>query len=169
MSTSNIANIIAVQKNKVAQVVSGVLTTKQATTLTTAGTYVALTGPTVTITPTNASSRIILFISLTYAGGSTTSHNFFQVLRDSTVIGGGIGGTTNNNSFGSMIGATATNITTTAIEYDLPGDTNSHTYSLQATTDTASDHLYINRTASDTNNNTNACTTSSIVAIEVLP
>lgn len=168
MSTSNIAQIITVQKNKVAQVVSSVLTTKQTTTLTTAGTFYAVTAPSVTITPTNSASRIILFISLTYSGSSTTSHNYHQVLRDSTIIGGGTGGTTNNCSFGTMI-AGGLNITTTAIEYDLPGDTSSHTYSLQVTSDTNADNLRINRTNGDSNNNTTACTTSSIVAIEILP
>jgi hypothetical protein len=168
MTTSSISQIITVQKNKVAQVVSSVLTTKQATTLTTANTFVAVTSPSVTITPTNSSSRILLFISLTYAGSSTTSHIFHQVLRDGAAIGGGTGGSTHNCSFGSMIGA-AQNITTTAIEYDLPGDTSAHTYSLQAASDTSSDHLYINRTSGDANNNTNACCTSSIVAMEILP
>lgn len=168
MSTSQIANIISVQKSKIAQVVSGVLTTKQATSITSAGTWYAVTSPTVTITPTSASSRIILFISLSYGGSSSTSKFLFQVLRDAVVIGGGTGGTTLNCSFGGSAIATNTQQTTTAIEYDLPGDTSAHTYSLNVSSDTNADTLDINRTNADGNTTATACCTSSIVAMEVL-
>jgi hypothetical protein len=169
MSTSQIANIIAVQKSKIAQIVSGVLTTKQATTLTTVNTFVAVTSPTVTITPTNASSRIILFISLSNSGKQSTANYYFQVLRDSTVIGGGNGGTTLNCSFGSAALSTGRQTTVTAIEYDLPGDTSAHTYSLKVASDVATDELDINRTNGDANTTATACCASSIVAMEVLP
>lgn len=168
MSTSQIANIIAVQKSKIAQVQSGVLTTKQSTTITTAGTWYAVTSPTVTITPTTSTSRIILFISLSYNGSSATSKFLFQVLRDAVVIGGGTGGTTLNCSFGGSAIATNRQTTTTAIEVDMPGDTSAHTYSLNVTSDTNADTLNINRTNGDANTTATACCTSSIVAIEVL-
>ena len=68
----------------VLQVVQGTLTTSASTT----STSYTDTGLTVSITPTSASSKVMVFVHLNGCGNNNASYNgFAQLVRDSTAIG----------------------------------------------------------------------------------
>ena len=66
------------------------VTTTDTLTSTTSSSYVDVTGMSVDITPTSSSSKIFLLVQFRY-GNSTSSNNYYQLLRDSTALdlGGG--------------------------------------------------------------------------------
>ena len=87
---------------KVLQVVS---VTKVDTFSTTSTSFVDVTGLTVSITPSATSSKILILTSF-QAGNSHDAFNFFNLVRDSTAIAQGTGGT-NNATAGSTPGTSA--------------------------------------------------------------
>ena len=72
------------QQGKILQVVS---TTKTDVFSTTSTSFTDVTGLSVTITPTSASSKILVTANVTSGGGNTDSRVFMTLLRDSTPIG----------------------------------------------------------------------------------
>jgi hypothetical protein len=115
---------------KVLQVING--NTSTAVTSTATGTYVD-TGITATITPTLASSKILILINICgmwRASGQAYNRIGIKILRDSTAIAGGSGGdalgqhwdnnTTEHRATGSMYSA-----------YDSPNTTSATVYKVQ--------------------------------------
>jgi hypothetical protein len=76
----------AVAGGKLGQVVS---TTKTDTFTTTSGTYTDVTGLSLSITPSAATSKILLIASVVGAGQSATTQGYGQFVRTSTAIGVG--------------------------------------------------------------------------------
>ncbi len=115
---------------------------------------VDITGCSVTITPSSSSNKILVLTSIAF-GIPQGSHGGFRVVRDGTPIDCG-------TTVGSRMEALASFYGYNHNEYDMekygsnfldaPGDTNAHTYKLQAHTALNSSYtMYINRQANDGN------------------
>jgi hypothetical protein len=132
-------------------------------------TYAAVTGLAVTITPTSATSKVLVIASLSWNLRRTTGgqNAWFRLVRASTAIsvGDAVGsrpqatgsfgfGTVNSNTGGAA-----------AMFLDSPGVATATTYSIEVAT--GIDTLAINTTSDDSDSTDRARTVSSIMAIEV--
>jgi hypothetical protein len=98
---------------------------------TTSTSYVDVTGLSASITPTSSSSKILVMLNLTC--GNSSSDAFFNLVRGSTNIAQGTGGSTSNQTF--MINGTSptgNGMIVANINYlDSPATTSSTTYKVQ--------------------------------------
>jgi hypothetical protein len=153
-------------------VVSALLDTPFTQSSVAGGTFVPVTGLSVTITPNSTTSKILLIANLS---GSTSTNVIFgsigaALFRGTTKLApanvgnqpGVNGAFLAKNDFGN-------GISTIAFHYlDSPGTDDPVTYSISAITNSdVSSTLYINRTNDDANSANHVRTSSSITAIEV--
>jgi hypothetical protein len=154
-----------------AQVPSGsviqvVQTVKSDTFSTTSSSLTDITGMSVTITPTSATSKILIQYAIGQIGPGTDEVVGIALLRGSTVIGAG-------TTAGSRI------LTSTAAVYvndrgapqafcflDSPATTSSTTYKLQIYVN-GGNTVHINRSSTDIDNTTYARTSSTITVMEI--
>ena len=162
------ANIVGVATagfgNGILQVVQ---TTKVDTQSIQSQTFTDISGMSVTITPTSASSKILVMFSISVA---TSSYGMINLVRGSTDIFKG-------NSTGSRVNCTVAAITQNSYEcetyshtfLDSPNTTSATTYKLQvALPHNASYTMYVNRVGSnDTDANYVPRPVSSITVLEV--
>jgi len=158
----------ALPTGSVLQVISSTKTDTASTTTT--GSWLDVTGLSVSITPTTSSSKIMIFGRLTGAGTSMTSRLQMRLVRDSTAIS--IGDASSNRlqvSGGELYyGADNSTLSNTTITFlDSPATTSSTTYKLQIRNGNASATIYVNRTESNPDNNTAPVATSSITVMEI--
>ena len=151
----------------VLQVVS---TTKTDNFSTTSSTLVDITGLSVTITPTSATSKILISVAL-QVGGENNYYAEFSLLRGSTAIGnytGGSGGTVGFMGANSVNDYAQYYIETAANQYlDSPATTSATTYKMQAQSlNVSAPTIYINRTY-DVANSTRCTGSSTITAMEI--
>ena len=151
---------------KVLQVVS---TTKTDTfTGTNLTSFTDITGMSVSITPSSASSKIFILYTLNYGVSATGLRAFIKLLRDATAVGVGAtaGSRLSVNSYmnNSMISAT-TSVVSSFL--DSPSTTSSVTYKLQISSEASGFNQYINRSSQDLDNSTYGRTASTITAIEI--
>lgn len=138
----------------VLQVVS---TTKLDSFTTTSTSMVDITGMSVSITPTSATSKILVMVSLIVSGDSWNSvGSMFNLVRNATNLSVGTSGATANatmmcNTYAGSQGDTSNNYTSNAITYlDSPATTSSTTYKIQGRVITGSGILAINQRSSGT-------------------
>lgn len=130
------------------------------------GTWVDITGMTVTITPKKISSRIFILMTVVGAGSGTTPK--IRLLRGSTAIGlGDTAGSRQSATFGSFL-AKDTNQTDTYTQQfiDSPAAVTPITYRLQVNNDNTQT-FFLNRSPSDQDNATGGRYISVITAMEI--
>jgi hypothetical protein len=157
----------AVAGGKLGQVVS---TTKTDTFTMASATYTDVTGLSLSITPTSATSKILLIASVVGGGQSAATQGYGQFVRDSTAIGVG-------DAAGSRVQATF-DITLLANGYsaysmgasflDSPATTSATTYKIQVRREQATGTIYINRSEIDENSGSGGRFVSTITALEIL-
>jgi hypothetical protein len=155
-------------------VIQVVSTTKtDAYSLATTNTWTAITGFEVTITPTSASSKVLITASISY-GGTTNIYGAARLVRGATAIALG-------DTVGSRVRVTATlssdndsnsgsaKLLSSSIEFlDSPATTSATTYRIEAFVDgVVSGTLGINRTGGDGNNSWEFRGVSTITAKEI--
>ena len=145
----------------VLQVVNALTNTAFSTTSTS---LVDVTGLTVSITPTSSSSKILVIVNL-FLGESNSTISIWQLVRNSTNIAVGSGGTF--NSTGAYVpdsGANASgSLASLGINYlDSPATTSATTYKIQMLSNNGS-AVYVNRRGNDTY----AVGTSGITIMEI--
>jgi len=137
-------------------------TTKSDSFTTTSATFVDVTGMSVTITPTAATSTIYVLATLTAAHASGHSA-LINLLRDSTDISQSTGGASVNvTKYAKNPSAEITSFPTILFQ-DSPATTSATTYKIQIATSSAGNTVAVNRRA---DNNTYG-STSSITVMEV--
>jgi len=148
---------------RILQVVS---TIKTDTFTTSSTSYTDITGLSVSITPTDANSKVLVIATLNGAGQAAVAEAFIQLVRDSTPIAIG-------DTAGTRIRATttfmsdATRQVLAGVTYlDSPATTSATTYKLQIQA-SAAGTVYVNRAGSDTDATTRSRTVSSITVCEV--
>jgi len=152
----------------VLQVVS---TTKTDTFSTTASVFTDVTGLSVSITPTNSSSKILITLSMTIAGQNANGGAIYKFVRGSTdICVGDLAGSRQQASGGTPYIADANVYNTISGSFlDSPATTSSTTYKIQVVGANAGGGVYVNRTQTDTNasNFYNSRTASTITVMEI--
>ena len=147
------------------QVIS--VTKTDVTTISASATYLDITGLSVNITPTSASNKILVMVSIAYGGGGN-SYGVARLMRNSTPICLG-------DASGSRLQATtgigsidASRPAFTGITFvDSPATTSSTTYSVQALSNTGNT-IKINTSNEDENSAvTGVRATSTITVMEI--
>ena len=138
------------------QVVQTVLAT---TTSTTSGTMVDIAGFSVSITPQSATNKVLVTVNL-QVGGLSADDAAFNLVRGSTTISNGSGGTNNVSAYRRMnIISDLGMDTVTLVFLDSPATTSATTYKMQYLTRVGT--LYVNRRGNDT-----TYVTSSSITVE---
>lgn len=129
-----------------------VQTVKSDTFSSSSGTFVDITGMSVTITPTSASSKIFVDIVMTCGAPAVTPR--FLVLRGSTSIGiGDANGSRQRASFGTGWSGDSNQMTNMSWKFlDSPATTSATTYKVQGLTDSST--FFINRASNYPDNAT---------------
>ena len=153
---------------KILQIVS---TTKTDTFSTsTTGSYVDITGLSVSITPTSASSKILVMWNVQFGHASTVSGVVLRIMRDATPISiGDQVGTNRLRGTSPMFTLYSNTNNTTSVQsgtyLDSPSTTSSITYKAQGSI-TGSTY-YINRTGEYNDGNYESTGTSTITVMEI--
>ena len=156
--------------------VGKILQVKQAVKTDTASsntaTFADLSGLSVSITPASASNKILVSCNI-HVSGRQDSFQAFKVFRDSTAIGLGTAGSSNqtNASFGTQCintGSAQYGLRTGNFEFlDTPSSTSALTYKIQWASVYQSYTSYINRPYSVNDQTFNTYASSSITVYEV--
>jgi len=156
---------------KILQVVQTVKTDTASITSSSTNTFVDLTGLTVAITPSSASSKVLVTVSASVTQSTGMLH--MMLVRDTTniVVGDTAGSrlsSTMSSRFDSAPYTYNNNITAAYSFLDSPSTTSATTYKLQGTLgSTYSGTIYVNRTPNSGDLNYAARTTSTITVMEV--
>jgi len=122
-----VAQLEAISHGKILQVVS---TTKTDSFGTSSTSLVDVTGVTLSITPTSATSKVFVTCNGITGNNVATEANFFDFVRDSTSIGVGTGGTYNHTTMLYDLHQSS-GIPFSASFLDSPATTSATTYKLQ--------------------------------------
>jgi hypothetical protein len=161
---STTAQIATLLSGSVKQVLS---TTKTDTFTTTSNTFVDVTGLSVTITPTSATSKILVIGQIVVQGAYGADNGMGRLMRDSTAISvGAAAGSRIPASFG--IDAAPVGQTQIVPFLDSPATTSAVTYKFQIRANTSGYTMCVNRNSSDTDASTTPRYASSITVVEVL-
>ena len=137
-------------------------------------TFTDVTGLSVSITPTADTSKILVFMDVKAGSfeSGTFSATHLQLLRDSTVIGSGVGAGSRVAAIGMVL--TDTRFNTSSDIYsehstvlDSPATASAVTYKVQARAALSGDLATINRSGSDADNAATARVASRIILMEV--
>jgi hypothetical protein len=150
---------------KVLQVVS----TAKTDTYTQSGSgWADVTGLSVSITPTSATSKVMVFVSLAASGESGGNNAAAKLVRASTdIFIGDTAGSRTPVSIDLQQGDTVGNFSTNAMFLDNPATTSATTYKIQTIGLPTGGIVYVNRAKLDTNSSTFTRTASSITVFEI--
>ena len=163
------ANLSFAASNPSSAVVQVKSTTKSDTFTTTSATMTDITGLSVSITPTSASNKVLVFFVVNGSGAVGSTQGYLQLVRDSTAIA--IGDAASNRS---RVTANLGSVDVGSLEngqcvfLDSPATTSATTYKVQ-TKRGDSGTVYINRTENDADNGNRSRSISSITVMEVTP
>ena len=172
-STGTVLTDTAPKVGNIIQVVS----TNKIDTFTSASgsTWTDITGMSVSITPSSASSKIIIIVSMFGVFWQTGFNGcILSLLRNSTAIGGGTSAGSRSSVIGTQ-GMTQQSGGTkidAGVQYhvtyvDSPSTTSATTYKMQFWQDSPGAPIYVNRTNIDNDSTVWPRTSSSIIAMEV--
>ena len=150
---------------KVLQVVS---TNKDDTYTLTSTTYTDITGLSVSITPSLASSKIMVFVMLNYSGDIGAGSSQVRLMRDATAIA--VGATAGNRTKVSSTDypTDSGQFTTAPITIlDTPATTSALTYKIQIKSNDATGTAYVNRAETDNDSAAFSRGFSSITVMEI--
>lgn len=148
-------------------IIQTVTTTLTTTFATTSGTYVDITGISVSITPSSASNTILVVCTL-QGSGSTSTSPIYQLVRGSTAIciGTSVGSRTAGTS--SLNVNSASGMNSNSFHFvDSPATTSATTYKVQVLSVTAGQQVTINASNTDTNSAGFPRTASTITVFEI--
>jgi hypothetical protein len=149
---------------KVAQVLS---TTKTDTFTLASSTFTDITGLSVSITPTSATSKILVSIDVLGNGAPASGWGGLRIMRDSTPIGVGATAGSRVSVSGFMyVNDGGLLVSTSNSVLDSPATTSAITYKVQFMTNSAGTG-YINRTQADTDSNAYPRGASTITVMEI--
>jgi len=152
--------------SKIGQVLS---TTKTDTFTTTSTSFVDITGLSQAITPTSASSTILVIYSVSGINTAGTNRSAIRMMRNSTAIAVGAGAGSRTQSTFQWDLQAGSNILSYAGSYlDSPASTSSTTYKAQAICLDAGT-TYVNRSVTDTDSAPFSRVVSTITVMEILP
>jgi hypothetical protein len=152
---------------KILQVVSTVKT--DANFSTSSPSFVTVTGLTASITPTSASSKILVMAQVSYGGGADARPRFRLSGGNSANYVGDAAGSRIRTVFGGYHDALNSDLLYlhpgSIVYLDSPATTSATTYEVQATTNLGT--IYVNRSSTDSDNASSSRGASSITLMEV--
>jgi hypothetical protein len=135
---------------------------------TTTGSWIDVTGLTVTITPSSSSNKIMVFGRITGNGTASYTRMQMRLVRDSTAISVGDASSSRLQVSGNeLFGAADDFLGSTIFYLDSPASTSSITYKIQVRNGNASSTVHVNRTQNFTDANYSPVGTSSITVMEI--
>lgn len=145
-----------------------VVTTKTDTASRTSMTFADVSGLSVTITPSSASSRILLVAALSIGSQTNTTQARFKMLRGSTdiLVGAADGSRTRVQAASNSPGANYTS-SIALLAVDAPGTTSPVTYNTAWASSSDTNAVYINRSHGDTDAAISERGASILVAMEI--
>jgi len=150
---------------KVLQIVSTVKTDTFATNP--SSTYIDVTGLSVSITPSSASNKILIQISISGSGKTAVNIAHFRLVRGSTAIYLGDSAGNRATGFATAIDSDANSQEhVSGVFLDSPSTTSSTTYKIQTV---SGDVVHVNRSADDTDALSRRRTASTITVMEIAP
>ena len=158
-------NPILQQTGSVLQVLQAVKTDTFSTTSTS---FTDITGLSVSITPTSATSKILVKIVLSISG-TNTSGSTYRITRGGSAIGVADAASNRNRGSGAELynPRADTNYNYGAEYLDSPSSTSSLTYAAQAIVGSGTGTVYVNRSSSDTDSGSYVRGVSSITVMEI--
>ena len=157
--------------NKTAGTVLQVVSSTKTDTFssTTTGSWLDVTGLSLSITPSSASSKIMIFGRVTGNGQAGTTRMQMRLVRDSTAISvGDASGSRVQVSGNELFSGGADDLFgSTAFFLDSPATTSSTTYKLQVLNGNSAGTVYVNRTQNNSNLAAFPVATSSITVMEI--
>jgi hypothetical protein len=144
-----------------------VQTVKSDTLTTTSMSFVDITGMEVTIAPSSATAKVLVFVDLAAQGFIDTNGALVKLRRDTTDIYIGDAAGSRERVLAMSETGTGNISRNTAVFLDSPSSAVSVTYSLQIRNNVSGQTVYVNRTRSDTDSAVFGRVASSITAIEV--
>lgn len=149
----------------VLQVVS---TTKTDTFSSQTNSFIDVTGLSVSITPSSASNKILIFTDMRFGTNGNASYVYFQLVRGSTGIylGDAAGSRIQGFGGGPTVDA-ATMLQLSTVFLDSPSTNSSTTYKIQAYNQNTAYIVYVNRSYTDANNASYLRAASSITVMEI--
>lgn len=134
---------------------------------TTSTTFTDVTGFTISITPSSATSKILVYATMATSNGSGEAMQL-RLMRDSTAIAiGDVAGSRTQATTG-YYNANADNMNTTSMSFlDSPATTSATTYKVQIRATGGGNLMCVNRSSTDTNAATTARGVSTITVFEV--
>ena len=159
----------------VLQVVQSVVSSTVSTSAASVGTFYAVSGLTVSITPTSASNKILVMLDSNMCTDTDTDQGvMYQLTRGGSAIY--IGNAAGNRSRVTGVapnGGRAGDFNfvlpkVSCVFLDSPATTSSTTYGVGVCSTSSSRTIYLNRTYSDTDNNYSGRSASSITVMEIV-
>jgi hypothetical protein len=150
---------------KVLQVVQ---TVKSDTFSSSSATFVDITGLSASITPSSASNKILVMVSLNIGSNDSGLRLMTKLFRDSTAVF--IGDTAGSRERVAWQGSTLSNTHTNSINnvyLDSPSTTSSITYKIQGRDELGGYNWHINRSGNDSDASSHGRGASSITLIEI--
>ena len=172
LNSSSISGLAAVgglsspQTGSVLQVVS---TTKTDAFSTTSGSYVDVTGLSVSITPSSSSSKILVLFQINGSQNVGAGRAMVKLLRNSTVINAGDAAGSRTPALGGF-SSPDQSIPSTPVSgsfLDSPATTSSTTYKIQLAMSAGAGSAYINQTNQDADQSSQIRTASTITVVEI--
>ena len=159
-----IAQLEAISHGKILQVVS---TTKTDGFTTTSTSMVDVTGLSVVITPSSATSKVLIVAMVSMSANTAANEGFGQIVRDSTPIAlADASGSRTRATFGSDVAGDVAHNSVSVLFLDSPATTSATTYKIQVQSNT-SGTVAVNRGYNDSNVSTRGRTVSTITVLEV--
>ena len=149
-----------------------VQTVKTDTFTTTSTSFVAVTGMSVTITPTSATSKVFVIVQLAVGAAADNTFAITEMTRGGTSIYRGDAASNRVRAvFGGwdFPGGQKALYSQTIVYLDSPATTSATTYDVRTRSQTAGFTAFINRSGSDADSSASVRGASSITAIEVAP
>ena len=151
---------------KVLQMVS---TAKTDTFTTSSTSFVDITGLSVSITPTSATSKIMVLVSLQASGESGSNSASSRLMRGATAIFIGDAASSRDRASADIMGGLGSNRVTSSqapMFLDSPATTSATTYAVQIKS-TTSGNSFVNRGSADTDDGGHQRMASSITVMEI--
>jgi hypothetical protein len=165
--TNGVLDRLALPAGSVLQVFS---TTKTDVFTSSSLTFTPIPSFSVSITPTSASSKIMVFVDIkATADAATTNPGLFRLMRSSTPISvGDVEGSRIQVSAVSGSTTTGRGTSSVVINYlDSPSTTSPITYSVETRTGTTSQNVIVNRTLNNPNDSETGRPAMSITVMEI--
>ena len=154
---------------KVLQVVSTAKTDTFSATIN-SGVETAITGLSASITPSSASNKILIMVTLFVGGAGNVGATFLLKRASTDILVGDAAGSRKRSTFstGKNIAGYEDTLSASFTGLDSPSTTSSTTYSVSLFNSRgSSDSFYINRGSSDTDNSVQQRTASTITLLEI--